>query len=119
MRFQIREARERAGLSQKELAEKIGVAPNTFHGYESGKHDPKSNLLADIAKICGVSVDFLLGLEKENAPALPENGTEALKVEEVMEAFVQAGLVPAGKDLSDADLHFLEALIAAARQWFA
>lgn len=32
MNFYIKEAREKAGFSQKELAEVIGVAPNTFHG---------------------------------------------------------------------------------------
>lgn len=63
MRFYIKEAREAAGYSQKELAEIIGVAPNTFHGYESGKHDPKSFLLTAIAEACGVSTDFLLGLD--------------------------------------------------------
>ena len=62
MKFQIKEAREKAGYSQKELAKIIGVAPNTFHGYESGKHNPKSVLLIEIAKTCNVSVDFLLGL---------------------------------------------------------
>ena len=61
MRLYIKEAREQAGYSQKELAEMVGVAPNTFHGYESGKHDPKSDLLLKIANACGVSVDFLLG----------------------------------------------------------
>lgn len=61
MKFYIKEARERAGLSQKELAQIIGVAPNTMHGYESGKHDPKSDLLTKIAMACHVSVDFLLG----------------------------------------------------------
>lgn len=63
MHFFIKEAREAAGYSQKELAEIIGVAPNTFHGYESGKHDPKSFLLTAIAQACGVTTDFLLGLE--------------------------------------------------------
>ncbi len=60
MQFYIKEARELAGLSQKELAEQIGVAPNTLHGYESGKHDPKSDLLVAISSVCHVSVDFLL-----------------------------------------------------------
>lgn len=62
MKFCIKEARERAGLSQKDLAKIIGVAPNTFHGYESGKHDPKSDLLVAIARACGTSVDYLLGI---------------------------------------------------------
>lgn len=64
MKFRIKEAREAAGYSQKELAQIIGVAQNTFHGYESGKHDPKSEHLSKIAGACGVSVDFLLGREE-------------------------------------------------------
>ena len=64
MKLRIREARERIGLSQRDLALKVGVAPNTFHGYESGKHDPRSELLVQIAEICGVTVDYLLGRDK-------------------------------------------------------
>lgn len=66
MTFKIREAREHAGLTQEELATKLGVAANTLHGYEAGKHDPKSVTLAKISKICGVTVDYLLGLEDDN-----------------------------------------------------
>ena len=68
MKFFIKEARENAGYTQKELAEIVGVAPNTFHGYESGKHDPKSDLLAQIARACRVSVDYLLGLSPDPQP---------------------------------------------------
>lgn len=67
MKFHIKEARESAGYSQKELAEIVGVAPNTFHGYESGKHDPKSDLLVKIATACHVTVDFLLGASTPQA----------------------------------------------------
>lgn len=66
MHFKIREAREAAGYSQKELAAIIGVAQNTLHGYESGKHDPKSELLIKIAQACNVTVDFLLGVDTES-----------------------------------------------------
>lgn len=66
MEFYIREARETAGYSQKELADIIGVAPNTLHGYETGKHDPKSDLLLKIANACNVSVDFLLGKKEKD-----------------------------------------------------
>lgn len=66
MNFHIKDAREKAGFSQKELAEIVGVAPNTFHGYESGKHDPKSDLLVKIAQACNVSVDFLLGISQQS-----------------------------------------------------
>ena len=62
MKLNIKQARELAGLTQKDLAEKLGVAASTFNGYEKGQHDPKSDVLIAISNICGVSTDFLLGL---------------------------------------------------------
>lgn len=87
MEFRIKEAREKAGYSQKELAEIIGVAPNTFHGYESGKHDPKSDLLIKIANACHVTTDFLLGTSDSMSPAIkieksPPLSDEAMKLAE-------------------------------------
>lgn len=66
MEFKIREAREAANLSQRELAKLLGIAPATLHGYETGKHDPKSDLLVQIARFCRTSVDFLLGFADGN-----------------------------------------------------
>ncbi len=107
MEFQIKEARERAGYSQKELAQIIGVAQNTFHGYESGKHDPKSDLLIKIANACDVSVDFLLGVEPINTKKSPGTA-EAAPREEVSRIFdklndllVSEGLIEDGEDLTD------------------
>ncbi len=62
MEFRIKEARERVGLSQKALAKVLGIKPTTFNGYETGAHDPKSDVLAEIAKACDTTVDYLLGL---------------------------------------------------------
>lgn len=77
MEFQIRKAREKAGFSQKELAEIVGVKPTTFNGYESGKHDPKSDLLVKIANACGVTVDYLLDVDYAKAPSI---SAEAMKL---------------------------------------
>lgn len=65
MKNRIVLAREYAKLSQKELAEKLGISPSTLNGYEKGNHDPKSTGLIKIAKICNVSTDYLLGLSNE------------------------------------------------------
>lgn len=65
MNFKIKEARERIGLTQKDLANELGIKPTTFNGYEKGIHDPKSDVLIQIAKKCNVSVDFLLGLNNK------------------------------------------------------
>ena len=64
-------------MSQKELAFRLGIAANTFNGYETGKHDPKSDILIRIAKVCGVTTDFLLGLDNTSNQTL---SNEALVV---------------------------------------
>ncbi|MCD7886717.1 MAG: helix-turn-helix domain-containing protein [Clostridiales bacterium] len=65
MKNRIVLAREYAGLTQKELAIKMGISPSTLNGYEKGNHDPKSPGLISIAQICGVTVDYLLGLTEK------------------------------------------------------
>lgn len=123
MEFRIKEARERAGYSQKELAQIIGVAQNTFHGYESGKHDPKSDLLKKIAKACGVSVDFLLGVDpigtkKSPSEAEAASGEGRISIEESNRLLIDLGLIQEGQDLSDDDLAFLSHIIGLLDAWF-
>jgi transcriptional regulator with XRE-family HTH domain len=47
---------------QKELAEKLNITDNTVSFWCRGKRTPNSEQLIQIAKILGVSADFLLGL---------------------------------------------------------
>lgn len=120
MDFKIKEARESAGYSQKALAEIIGVKANTFHGYESGKHDPKSELLIEIAKACNVTVDFLLGLEdaQKKSPAPDTSGAEEISIKESNDLLVALGYIEPGEQISDEDLAFLEHIIGLLDAWF-
>ncbi len=59
----IRELRTECGLSQKQLAAKIGVATNTVSQYESGKSKTSIDVLANLAVELDTTTDFLLGLE--------------------------------------------------------
>ena len=52
----IREKRKEAGLTQKELASKIGVAQNTIAQYETGLRTPRLDQLTEIAKALNFSV---------------------------------------------------------------
>ena len=45
----IKELRTERGLSQKQLAEKIGVAANTVSQYESGQSKTSIDILANLA----------------------------------------------------------------------
>ena len=62
---QIRGARKKSKLTQKELAEKAGVATITIQQYELGKREPRLEQLKAIAAALGVSVGYLLGYEEE------------------------------------------------------
>lgn len=54
--------RRKFGLSQKELADALGVAQNTISNWEQGKRQMDVKTLAAAASLFGVSVDELLGL---------------------------------------------------------
>ena len=52
----IRKVRKAHGLSQIELAERIGVAPITIRQYENGKRSPKLETIAKLAQALDVSI---------------------------------------------------------------
>lgn len=59
----IKELRIERELSQKQLADKIGIAANTLSQYESGKSKTSIDVLANLAVELDTTTDFLLGLE--------------------------------------------------------
>ena len=56
----IKEAREKAGLTQAELGEKIGVTGVAVMRYEKGQRQPRPEQLQRIAAALNVSAGFLL-----------------------------------------------------------
>lgn len=127
MKLRIKEARERAEYTQTELASLIGVAPNTFCGYENGLHDPKSKLLIKIAKECDTTTDYLLGLVDDPTPfpdnrksPTPEGAEDHISMEEsnrLFDALVNAGLIDDAMNFSDADRAFLSHIIGLLGTW--
>lgn len=61
----LKNARERKGMSQKDVAEEIGVAKSTYSLYESGNREPNVQTIKRIADVLNVSADDLLGLNDE------------------------------------------------------
>ncbi|MCI8914201.1 MAG: helix-turn-helix transcriptional regulator [Lawsonibacter sp.] len=60
--LQIRDARERAGISQDDLAAKMKVSRQTVSRWETGSARPSADNLAKLSQLLGVSADVLLGL---------------------------------------------------------
>ena len=52
--------RERAFLTQAELAEKSGVSEGTINRIEAGKHEPRISTIRKLAKALNVSPDELV-----------------------------------------------------------
>lgn len=57
----ITEERKKNGLSQAKLAEDSGVTPGAISQIESGQRTPTIPVLSRIARVLGVSVDYLTG----------------------------------------------------------
>ena len=73
----LKAAREKRGLSQKEVAESIGVAKSTYSLYESGNREPNVQTIKKISDLLSVSADDLLGIdEDEQAVAAHFDGNE-------------------------------------------
>ena len=62
----IRQARKAAGLTQKELAEKVGVKFSAIHKYETGMIvNLKRETIAELAKALDVSPAWLMCMDDE------------------------------------------------------
>lgn len=69
------EYRKKAGFSQEELAEKIGVSRQAVSKWERSEASPDTDNLVMLAEIYGVSLDEMLGLKpsaETDTDALPE-----------------------------------------------
>lgn len=66
---QIRQLRLSAGMTQRDLAQRINVGNTTLSQYESGARVPSDEVKIKIASVFGVSVDYLLGASSERNSA--------------------------------------------------
>ncbi|MFD0871330.1 HTH-type transcriptional regulator immR [Chlamydia abortus] len=57
----IKSLRDKAGLSQKRLAESLGISNVQLSRYETGDRKPDPDTIKQIADFFDVSVDYLLG----------------------------------------------------------
>lgn len=55
----IKEARKNAKMTQKDIADAIGIAKSTYAGYETGNSEPNIYTIGEIVKILRVDPNFL------------------------------------------------------------
>ena len=65
MKTRIKELREKRGLTQEALAEKVDVTRQTILFLEKGKYNPSLRLAYKIAKVLNSKIEDLFSFEDE------------------------------------------------------
>lgn len=107
----IRQLRLSAGMTQRDLAQRINVGNTTLSQYESGARVPSDEVKIKIASVFGVSVDYLLGASSER------NSTEKVPCSPaVAQRPVEAAIAGELSSLSDRQLDRLLGYIQALKE---
>lgn len=72
----LAELRRAHGLSQEELAEKLDVSRQAVSKWERAESSPDTDNLIALARLYGVSLDVLLGLQLPPSTCLPKDAAE-------------------------------------------
>lgn len=64
--IRIAETLQKRGLTQKELAHRVGLTETAMSRYISGERDPKPDVVANIATALCTTSDYLLGIEDDD-----------------------------------------------------
>lgn len=80
--------RAKAGLTQIELAEKIGVSKSQYIRYETKDVQPPANIMNKLADALGTAVDYLISGDKS------EKAKASLKNSELIQRFKEVDTLP-------------------------
>jgi len=68
----LTEIRKSRGYTMKAVAEAIGMKPDTYRNYESGRLEPNLTTITKLADFYHVTTDYLLGREEKQPDPLEE-----------------------------------------------
>jgi transcriptional regulator with XRE-family HTH domain len=81
----LKELREYKGITQEQLAERLGVAKSTIGMWENAKREPDLAMLSEIADFFDVSVDYLIGRRKPDKSSETQKATGEKLLKEIVE----------------------------------
>ena len=92
----IRELRKERGITNYEMAMRLGISRNTLTNWERGEKEPHSvEILEEMAKVLNVPLEILLTDEKavdlENNPAILSLKKRVTRLESICRNIVTAG----------------------------
>ncbi len=85
MNNKLKELRKNSALTQKQIADVIGIDRSTYSYYENGKASPSLEVLVKIAKVFNVTLDYIIYGEESKTvqpvSVLTDNYTSYSKVD--------------------------------------
>ena len=78
--LKLKELRKQAGMTQQQLAEKLGITKSVVSYYELSERTPSPDVLKDLAIIFHVSTDYLLGIERAKAIDVSDLSDDDIKL---------------------------------------
>ncbi|MBQ7389558.1 MAG: helix-turn-helix transcriptional regulator [Clostridia bacterium] len=60
----LKDLRKQAGMTQQQLADKLGITKSVVSYYELSERTPSPEVLKELALIFRVSADYLLGIDR-------------------------------------------------------
>lgn len=76
----IKMLRENKQLSQSELSKKLGITRSSINAWEMGISTPSTTYLVELSQIFHVSIDYLLGLDKNVSLDITGLDTEQVRI---------------------------------------
>lgn len=89
--LKLKELRQKFGLTQNKLAEKLGLSRSTIAMYETNGSEPDLETINSIASFFNVSVDYLMGREQK-----VDNNVRGAQLERSVVKVPVYGTIPAG-----------------------
>ena len=80
--MKLKELRRKQGITQAELASRIGVVESAISLYESGKREPDISTLIKIAKCLNTTVDYLIDMPNNANNKTQQQQEESLTEDE-------------------------------------
>ena len=62
----LRELRKARGYQQKEIAELLGISPQTYNGYETGRNEPPIEVLVRFSYLYELPIDMLVQKDRQH-----------------------------------------------------
>lgn len=72
--IELKIAREKAGLTQQQIADRMDIDKSTYCGYETGKRQPDVRKIKQLSEVLNVSADDLLEIKIEKTTGISSDG---------------------------------------------